>query len=99
MDRSKLTKDVISKMSGYTWIKLGDITDDSAKLHISLVTKGDDASHFIPKIESLGGAIIDISENKVMITGNTDSLLGLAKADFVRHVELGAPMSGETSDA
>ena len=98
MDRSTLSKDIISKMSGYTWIALGNIPNNAARINMLITIEASDVRNFRSKIESLGCSMINIFENKATVKGNLESLLYLAKSDFVKYIEIGMQMSKEMDE-
>lgn len=66
---------------------------------MSIITEKEDASILKSKIESLGCSVISISQNRVMARRNSSALLNLAKSSFVKYLELGALMSGDSTNS
>jgi hypothetical protein len=94
MDRTKLPKDVVNKLSGYTWIKIGDLSCNS-DCTMTIRTKGQKAENYRSHIESTGGRMVTTFDNKATIVGDISSLINIAKLDFVEYVDIGLPMGQE----
>jgi hypothetical protein len=107
MNRNELPKVVQDKISGYTWIKLGQL-NTKEKFRLTIQTKNNN-SDCIHEIESNGYQLFPILENRYAVmrsrngaagTCSINDLMELAMIECVLSIDISPPVSmTETKNA
>ena len=94
MDRGSLSSKATSKLSGYSWTKLPQLSSRS-EITLSIITNGNNASEFKEEIEKVGFRFVTSIHNKATVYGNIINLSDLAELNSVSYIEIGGPMNEE----
>ena len=86
MNRDTLPEEIVSKLSGYSWIKLGSLSDN--KQIRMLITIQENSENYEHQIEATGFKILTRFKKKFSIIGYVRDIPKLASLNFIEYLEL-----------
>jgi len=91
MDRSKLPKEIVSKLDGYTWIKLPSLSENEQTRMIITISKN--YTKLKSQLEVNGFKLINRFENKILIIGYVRDIFRLGDTlEFIESIEISKSM-------
>ena len=95
MERGKIPGIYQSKLSGYSWIKIGTLSEDD-QIRAAIAVKDVDKD-YDPQISSMGFKITTRLRNKIYVVGYAKDIPRLASLDFVDYIEISNPLQLDDS--
>src|SRR5688500_12805251 len=91
MDRSKLPKEIVSKLDGYTWIKLPSLSENEQIRMIITISKN--YTNLESQLEANGFKVITRFENKILMIGYVRDIFRLGcNLEFIESIEISNSM-------